>query len=194
MPASTCSIGCRRMLGSSPAGNARLPAMTQDTAAEAQLPPPFLLRRLMAMLYDTLLVLPLIMFSVAIALGLQGALMSGTGGSVADIALPRLAVQCIAVLTVITFFSIFWLKSGQTLGMQAWRIKLVREDGDDVTLRDCVVRCLAALLSALCLGLGYLWCLFDREGRSWHDRLSGTQLLLLPKRKADKAGAKKAAH
>jgi uncharacterized RDD family membrane protein YckC len=166
--------------------------MTNDNAAEAELPPPFLLRRLMAMLYDTFLVLPLIMFSVAIALGLQSALMSGTGGSGADIALPPLAVQCIAVLAVITFFSIFWLKNGQTLGMQAWRIKLVRSDGDDVTLRDCVVRCLAALLSALCLGLGYLWCLFDRQGRTWHDRLSGTELLLLPKRKKDKANAKKA--
>ena len=141
----------------------------------------------MAMLYDTLLVLPIIMFNVAIALGLQGALLSASGGSTEAVALPALAVQAIALITVIGFFSIFWLKSGQTLGMQAWRIKLVRCDGADISLHDCVVRCLAALLSALCLGIGYLWCLFDREKRSWHDRLSKTELQLLPKRKSGKA-------
>ena len=141
------------------------------------------------MLYDTLLVLPIIMFNVAIALGLQGALLSASGGSAEGVALPPLAVQGLALLTVIGFFSIFWLKSGQTLGMQAWRIKLVRCDGGNISLKDCVVRCLGALLSALCLGLGYLWCLFDSEKRSWHDRLSNTELQLLPKRKSGtKAG------
>ncbi|MEP1470319.1 MAG: RDD family protein [Halieaceae bacterium] len=160
--------------------------MSDTSDSGAKLPPPFLLRRLMAMLYDTLLVLPIIMFNVAIALGLQGALMSASGGSTEELALPPLAVQGIALLTVIGFFSIFWIKSGQTLGMQAWRIKLVRCDGGNVSLYDCVVRCLGALLSALCLGLGYVWCLFDSEKRSWHDRLSKTELHLLPKRKSGK--------
>jgi uncharacterized RDD family membrane protein YckC len=43
-------------------------------------------------------------------------------------------------------------------------------------------RFLAAALSLGCLGLGFLWIMHDRERRAWHDRLSGTRLLLLPKR------------
>lgn len=139
------------------------------------------------MLYDTLLVLPLIMFSVAVAMGLQGALMKAVGGSTSDVGLPPLLVQCLALLTVMTFYSIFWLKSGQTLGMQAWRIKLVRDDGEQLTPWNCIARCLAALPSALCLGLGYAWCLVDREGRYWHDHLSKTRLQLLPKRVKEKS-------
>lgn len=153
--------------------------MTTDTLS---LPPPGLPRRLIAMLYDTLLVLPLVMLAVALALGLYAALVNLTGGVVDPEALSPLLRQLIILVTVIGFFSIFWLKSGQTLGMQAWRIKLVTSNGDPVRPRHTVLRCLAALLSAACLGLGYLWCLVDRRGRYWHDYLSGTELVLLPKK------------
>ena len=36
-------------------------------------------------------------------------------------------------------------------------------------------------LAALPLGLGYLWMLFDRDGLTWHDRLSHTRLVLVEK-------------
>ncbi|MFV0276307.1 MAG: RDD family protein, partial [Parahaliea sp.] len=91
--------------------------MPKDTA-------PALPRRLIAMVYDTLLVLPLIMLNVAIGMGIHSAI-NGTDAE----PLPPLLVQLVAALTLIGFFSAFWLKSGQTLGMQAWRIKLVRPDG-----------------------------------------------------------------
>jgi uncharacterized RDD family membrane protein YckC len=38
------------------------------------------------------------------------------------------------------------------------------------------------LLSWLPLGLGFLWMLVDSQGRAWHDRLSGTRVVELPKR------------
>ncbi|GAB3270451.1 RDD family protein [Parahaliea aestuarii] len=139
-------------------------------------PAPALPRRLMAMLYDTFLVLPLIMLAVAIGMGLHSAIAGGN----AEPLHPQL-VQLIALLTVFGFFSAFWLKSGQTLGMQAWRIKLVSSEGESPTVLQALRRCLAALLSAACLGLGYWWCLFDRRGRCWHDYLSGTELVLVEK-------------
>ena len=96
--------------------------------------------------------------------------------------------QVIIVVTVIGFFSIFWVKNGQTLGMQAWRIKLVTVDGETLTMKHCLLRAFGAMLSIACLGLGYLWCLFDRQKRYWHDSLSGTRLVLLPKRKKKDGG------
>ena len=143
---------------------------------------PALPRRLIAIVYDTLLVLPLIMLSVAIALGLHGALLKLTGGPLETLSLNPYLVRALGFLTCVGFFSAFWLKSGQTLGMQAWRIKLVRSsDGETATARQALLRCAGAALSAACLGLGYLWCLVDRNRRSWHDYLSGTELILLPK-------------
>lgn len=137
---------------------------------------PALPRRLIAMVYDTFLVLPLIMLNVGIAMAVHGAVAGGDAGPLH----PQL-VQLIALLTVIGFFSAFWLKSGQTLGMQAWRIKLVASDGGSPGWSQSLRRSLGALLSAACLGIGYWWCLFDRRGRYWHDYLSGTELLLVDK-------------
>lgn len=141
------------------------------------LPAPALPRRLAAIVYDTLLVVPLIMVCVGAGLGIRHLL-----GSAADSLLPAVLVQSIAIFSCIGFFGIFWLKSGQTLGMQAWRLKLVPMPGNEITFGRVVTRCLSALLSLACLGMGYWWCLFDRRKRCWHDYLSGTELVLLPKK------------
>ena len=153
----------------------RLPPM------EEQLPSPFILRRLAAMVYDTLLVLPLIMASVALFLGGR-TLLIGSPGEGEVVQLNAYLVRLVALLTVFGFFCWFWIKNGQTLGMQAWRIKLVDFAGNKPGAWQSLVRCLGALLSAACLGLGYLWCLVDKHGRYWHDYISRTELVLVPKR------------
>jgi uncharacterized RDD family membrane protein YckC len=75
------------------------------------------------------------------------------------------------------FFAGFWSRGGQTLGMRAWRIRLVADDGGPVRLGTALLRCLVALLSWACLGAGFWTALFDRERRTWHDRLTGTHLV-----------------
>ena len=143
-----------------------------------QLPSPSLLRHLTAMLYDSLLVIALVFVVNGLALGVVVRLSDGQQ----EVVGAHLG-QALFVLCLVTFFSAFWLKDGQTLGMQAWRIKLVRIDGGKPTLWQAVLRCFGAALSAACLGLGYLWKLLDRNHRYWHDYLSGTELVLLPKKK-----------
>jgi uncharacterized RDD family membrane protein YckC len=75
------------------------------------------------------------------------------------------------------FFTGFWWRGGQTLGMRAWRLKVVRMDGSPLRWSDALKRHLAALLSCLTLGLGFLWVLVDSDGLAWHDRLSATRLI-----------------
>ena len=156
--------------------------MIDADAAQAGAAPPGLPRRLMAAVYDTFLVLPIIMLGVAIGMGLYTALTRLLGGTGGNEPLSAWAVRGIAVLVVAGFFTAFWRKSGQTLGMQAWRIKLVPMPGRQLTAARCLLRCVSALISIACLGAGYLWCLVDRNGRYWHDYLSGTTLILLPKK------------
>ncbi|MEH6583541.1 MAG: RDD family protein [Halioglobus sp.] len=148
---------------------------------------PLLPRRLAALVYDTLLVLPIIMATVALSMGLRTLIFGGAEGDIHQAEMHPQIVQFIALIAVTGFFSWFWIRSGQTLGMQAWRIKLVSSNGGPVTALQSVRRCLAATLSALCLGLGYWWCLFDPKRRYWHDYLSGTELVLLPKPESGKA-------
>jgi len=142
---------------------------------------PSLLRRLTAILYDSLLVIALVAVVNGIALGVVVQLSDGEQ----ELLGPHV-VQAWTVLSVFGFFIMFWLKDGQTLGMQAWRIKLVGFDGKAPGFGATLLRCIAASLSAACLGLGYLWCLVDRNKRCWHDYLSRTELILLPRDKARK--------
>ena len=141
--------------------------------------PPALWRQALAMVYDTLLVAPLLMVNALIWV-----VSFGPTNSVQEASVPPLLIQLSSAAVVMIFFSIFWLKSGQTLGMQAWRIKLVAVEGSGVSWRQCLLRCLGALLSALPAGLGYWWSLLDTDSRTWHDRLSGTKLVKVPKAKA----------
>lgn len=143
--------------------------------------PPPLLRRLAAMLYDTLLVIPFIGVTIAAATAVEMWLLNaGNSGDYYQMH-PQL-VQGLSIACVIVFFTAFWRKGGQTLGMQAWRIKLVDDTGEGVPgTGRCVLRCLAALVSLAPAGLGYWWCLVDKRKRYWHDYLSGTHLVLLPK-------------
>ena len=151
-----------------------------------ELATPSLLRRLAAIIYDTFLVLPLIMVSVALGLGLRTAAGLQTHDTSQVTILDAYLVRLIALTTVVAFFSYFWLKNGQTLSMQAWRIKLVNSSGGPIRLHQAVIRALAAAVSTACLGIGYAWCLFDAKGKTWHDHLSRTELVLLPKNKKAK--------
>ncbi len=141
----------------------------------SQSPHPGLPRRLAALLYDSLLILPVIMLLVAAAMAAQ-ALWRGAGAE----PISPLRVQALALFGVMAFYTGFWRLRGQTLGMQAWRIQLRTFAGAPVSARQCLLRCLAALLSLAALGLGFWWCLIDRRRRYWHDYLSGTELYLLP--------------
>lgn len=128
------------------------------------------------MFYDALLVVALVAVVNTLALGVVVQVTAGE-----QQVLNAHLVQFLTLLSSVSFFSVFWLNGGQTLGMQVWRIKLVDFQGDPPTAGKVLLRCLGASLSAACLGLGYLWCLIDRNNRYWHDYLSGTELILLPK-------------
>ncbi len=142
---------------------------------------PGLPRRLAVIVYDTCLVLPIIMLAVAIVTGIQIAITGDTGNNDYSAIAPAWLIQLITMLVLIAFYGHFWRKKGQTLGMQAWRIRLRSLSGEQISWSQTVLRCLAAILSLAALGAGYWWCLFDRNGRYWHDYLSKTELELLPK-------------
>jgi uncharacterized RDD family membrane protein YckC len=64
-----------------------------------------------------------------------------------------------------------------TLGMRAWKIRLVRTDGGPVSWPACLLRFMVALVSVSALGLGILWALADIDKRCWHDLAARTLLI-----------------
>lgn len=80
-----------------------------------------------------------------------------------------------------SFYAWFWLRGGQTLGMRTWRIRSRALGGGSMTLNQSVMRFFAGIVSWLLLGAGYLLVLVP-PFQSLHDRISGTETLLLPKK------------
>jgi uncharacterized RDD family membrane protein YckC len=67
---------------------------------------------------------------------------------------------------------------GQTAGKRLLRLRVISSRGSAPgPLLGCL-RFVALLLSLLPAGLGWLWCLFDRERRALHDHLSGTYVIV----------------
>jgi uncharacterized RDD family membrane protein YckC len=139
------------------------------------LPP--LWRHLLAMVYDTFLILALIMAANALLIAVYVNLFINLDTNQESIP-PAGAVQVVVILCIALFYGIFWRRGGQTLGMQAWRIKLVSNQGAQPTASQIALRLVGALLSGVILGI--LWKYLDHDGYYWHDRLSKTHLVLLP--------------
>jgi uncharacterized RDD family membrane protein YckC len=134
---------------------------------------PSLLRRLGAVLYDTLLLAALLMLASFLYVPLVDQALAPP--------FNRALYQLYLLAISLAYFGWFWVHGGQTLGLRTWRLRLVAGDGGAVTWVQAVRRFLAAIVSWLCLGLGFLWVLVDREKLAWHDRFSGTRLILLSK-------------
>jgi uncharacterized RDD family membrane protein YckC len=74
-----------------------------------------------------------------------------------------------------------WRRGGQTLGMRPWRLKVVATDSLPPTWRALWLRYAVGTLSLLLGGLGFWWAWVDRDKLAWHDRVSRTRMVRLPK-------------
>ena len=131
-----------------------------------------LLRRFGAIFYDFLLVFALLMFVSTLFLIGRG------GEAVEPYTLPH---QITSFAVIYVFLVGFWSRSGSTLGMLAWGLRVETPDGKAPSIRAASIRFAAAILSWIPLGLGFLWQLWDKDQLAWHDRLSGTRLRHYPK-------------
>jgi uncharacterized RDD family membrane protein YckC len=125
-------------------------------------------RRLAALGYDLLLVTALVFcFTlVVLAVRLGAAVPPGSWWF-------PLSVVGVAM----AYFCGFWVHGGQTVGMRAWRIRVVCDDGSSLGWLRAAARFAAALVAALPAGLGLWWGLFDDNLRGWHDRWTQTRVV-----------------
>jgi uncharacterized RDD family membrane protein YckC len=131
-----------------------------------------LLRRLGAMLYDSLLVLAILFVATVPFIAARDFVAVDPGNLIYQVSMVAVAGA---------FFVGFWAGPGRTLGMQSWHLQLETADGLRPGIARCCLRFVTAILSLLPLGLGFFWQLVDNDGLSWHDRLSGTRLRHYPK-------------
>ncbi|HLP08369.1 MAG TPA: RDD family protein, partial [Opitutaceae bacterium] len=109
------------------------------------------------------------------------------GALLVDIVLIGIAGGTTGVLGLLPFPLVFvvyvcamWLWKGSTIGGIIFKLQIVRLDGRPVDAATAVVRTLVAFISAATV-IGFLWCLWDDEGQTWHDKVAGTNVVVLPK-------------
>jgi uncharacterized RDD family membrane protein YckC len=127
-----------------------------------------LTRRLAAIVYDSVIVLALLMLAALVAM-LVGA---GPKTAFRD---PGFTLYLLSVWYL--YLAWCWTRGGMTVGMRAWRIVIEDEQGRRPSWGRTAARFLASWLSAALLGAGFLWSLVDKRKRTWHDLLSGTRLV-----------------
>ena len=71
----------------------------------------------------------------------------------------------------------FWTLTGWTPGMRLMGLRLIRSNGRRVGLPTALLRMLAAIVTALTFGVGYLLVLVSPRRQALHDRLAGTVML-----------------
>ncbi|MRW89063.1 RDD family protein [Duganella sp. FT80W] len=154
---------------------------------------PTIKRRLISMVYETLLglavlFLPLLIVELAVQASLAGWAWH--------------LRQLVAFLVLGFYFIHQWTRDGQTLAMKTWRMRLVSTDGGPVSPRAATVRYLLSWMwiapaGLICMALGLerwhklevifagvlLWsltALLDKDRQFLHDKLAGTRLVQLP--------------
>lgn len=153
-------------------------------------------RRLAAIVYDSLLLTAVLLVATGLALGLAVAIL-GSESVKHHSPLPGNPFFSTYLLLVCFFFyGGFWIHGGQTLGMRAWRLRVQRLDGRGIGWWQVLLRFLIGGLwlvpvayldrvlgvgTSLSLSVG-LACLTLMLALRLPDRLSETELVLLPKR------------
>ena len=90
--------------------------------------------------------------------------------------LPRALFQFYLLSVCGAYFVFCWTRTGQTLPMKTWRMRVVKLEGGALSIGRAFWRYLLAIAGMLS-GLSLLWAPFDRERQFLHDRLAGTRIV-----------------
>ena len=126
-------------------------------------------KRLLAISYDLILLFSILFLATLVILPL-------TNGNAIESGNP-LYVSYLLFCSYL-YFCWQWMHGGQTLGMRAWRVRLVRSDKSALNWVIVTKRFFLACLSLSVFGLGFIWSLFDKNKLAFHDRFSNTSLII----------------
>jgi len=101
-----------------------------------------------------------------------------------------MAAQAVHKLLPAAVFIVGWARWGCTPGKLLLELRVVdARTGERPGWVQSGIRYIGYLVSALPLGLGFLWAAFDRNGAALHDKLAGTRVVRIDERVLPLQGA-----
>jgi uncharacterized RDD family membrane protein YckC len=144
---------------------------SEHATPKLELEPAGFFPRLMSMVYESLILLAILFLADALVLIIRReAVPPGV-----------LWHQLYLIIVLAGYFAYCFVRSGQTVGMFAWRTMLTDASGNRVGYGLALLRFFVAALCGLGV-LGLFWMWIDPDKMALQDRLSKTRVLRLPKR------------
>ena len=107
-----------------------------------------------------------------IGLGIIGAILTSilTGSA------ATAQSQGLTLLLQAAYFTYFWSArgKGQTPGMRALNIRVVKTDGTQLDFVGAFVRFIGFCIAIAAFFLGVIWAAFDAQKQGWHDKIAST--------------------
>ena len=129
-----------------------------------------LLRIVAATTYDSLLLLGVWFLVGSLALGIKF-LYTGEVSS-----LNPVAGMSLVILSTWLYFALFWIYGGKTLGMSSWKLRIISQDGNQITIIQTIIRFLSNIFTILFAGIP-LFLRRLNNNRSLSDLLSKTSII-----------------
>ena len=125
-----------------------------------------LLRRLGAIGYDIFLVFSFVFFITGVVLIVFWDKQAQNNA----------IIFSLIIFSLYFYFAWSWVKGGQTLGMKAWKIQIMQNNGKNITHQQALIRFVLAIVSFMLMGFGFIYQLFNKDNLTLHDKYSHTQL------------------
>jgi uncharacterized RDD family membrane protein YckC len=71
----------------------------------------------------------------------------------------------------------FKVYGGATPGYRILGMRIVAINGQEVTVKQVVIRLLSSIFSGFAFGLGFIWIAIDENKQAWHDKAAGTYVI-----------------
>ena len=138
-------------------------------------------RRLGAFIYD-LLALSAVMMLAAIIAILLVFILTKTGvvkvepyQDIAGYLAHNSFFAAYLAFVIVAFYSYFWVRAGQTIGMKAWRLRVQNSNGHNITLMQSIIR-----MATSAFGLGNLMAIFPNRN-AFQDLWAECEVIVLSK-------------
>ena len=130
-----------------------------------------LLRIVAATVYDSLLMLGVWFLVGSLALGIKFVFT----GEVSS--LHPVTGMSIVILSTWLYFALFWIYGGKTLGMSSWKLRIISQDGNRITLIQTIIRILTNIITISLAGIPLFFRRINKNNRSLSDLLSKTSII-----------------
>jgi uncharacterized RDD family membrane protein YckC len=95
-----------------------------------------------------------------------------------DVICSSIGIAALGTLIGIAYFIGMWGVLGQTVGMMALGLRIVRNsDGGKITWANAILRYIGLIIAFAVIFIGVIWVAFDSRKRGWQHMIGGTVVI-----------------